>query len=334
MINKTQFINDVKTAYINKLEDLFISKYSFTGDDTFDINAQTLFFRTIFREGHVAVINILQNKKSIQRYYPNISKNKGIGNNGVVESAYIYPAWRNFTGNHNSFANYVNNSNGEGLQTQNVNDNKIVFFQNFNGEDITNYRSLKQMLEPFIEEIARRHLQASLYNVIAGGKITSSSSMAINNQIENNLYSVGENIKIDGSYENNSATFNVAEEVEENIAVIPFTMDPNIFLDGISKYETNVYKIFGIRTNQMFKKERMITGEVANDDHEFNAADFRLKQAYKHFTDKYKEMFNVDLQLVDNLADTDKKDKDKENKDIKTPDSENTNIESGGDGNE
>ncbi len=312
MINKTETLNDIKTAYMTKLENLFISKYNFVGDETFDINAQTLFFRTIFREGHVAVINLLENKKSIQRYYPNIKMGQGIGNNGVVESAYIFPAWLNFSGDkYESFANFIQYKNGRGIATQDVQNNKIVFFQNFIGEDIINYKSIKQLLEPFIDELARRHLQASLYNVVAGGKIASSSSHSINNQIESNLYSVGETLKFDSSYSNDSATFNMAEIVSDNISVIPFNLDPNVFLDCIPKYEAIIYKIFGFRINQRFKKERMLTGEMKYEEHEFNGFDFRLRQSYKNFANNYKKMFNIDLDLVDNLADDSNDDPDK-----------------------
>ncbi len=309
MKDKTEFLNAVVSAYMTKLENMFTTKYSFEGDDDFDIDAQTLFFRTIFREGQAAIVGITNNRKSIQRFYPNLNKKLGVGNNGVVESAYVFPAWLNYAGsNYGSFSNYITNTdgkgdNGKGVMIRNIHDNKIVFFQNYLGEDVYSGKSLKSELEPFIFELATRHLQASIYNTIAGGKIATTSSPKINAQIENSLYSVGDTLKLDGEYDNETDTnTNMSEEVNQNLTVIRFDLDPNVFLDGIPKYEAIVYKIFGIRINQRFKKERAITGEMVNEDHEFNAADFKLRQSYDNFIIKYKKAFNKELNIIDNLA--------------------------------
>ncbi len=79
----------------------------------------------------------------------------------------------------------------------------------------------------------------------------------------------------------------------------------------------------------MFKKERAITAELKNNDHEFNAADFRLRQSYSNFVNNYKKMFKIELELIDNLAGIDKEDKDN-----KAPNGEDSNTTNGGDTNE
>ncbi len=179
----------------------------------------------------------------------------------------------------------------------------IELYPNHFGEDVYIGKSLKQRLEVHIKELASRHYQSSVYNTIAGGKIATTSSEKVNSQIENKLYSVGETIKLDTTYDNNTDTIGgISEEINQNVNILRFDLDPTIFIDSIIGYEALIYKLFGIRINQRFKKERAIKDEVANDDHEFNAADFNLRQSYEKFILDYKKMFNKDLELVDNLA--------------------------------
>ncbi len=338
MIDKSEFLNEVASNYLNKIENMFISKFSFEGDDAFDISAQRLFFRTIFREGQAAVVDILtSDKRSIQRYYPHLDKKLGIGNNGIIESAYIYPAWLNFTGNsYGSFANYIKNTDGKGekgigLEVRNIKDNNIVFYQNHQGEDIYSGKSLGQRLAVHIKDLALRHYQSSIYNTIAGGKIATTSTARINEQIEYNLYNPGQTIKLDTNYDNeNDSRGDLSEEVNQNVNIIKFDLDPNKFLDTIIGYEAIVYKLFGIRINQRFKKERVINAEVANDDHEFNAADYNLKQSFEKFIIDYEKKFNKKLVLIDNLAEEEEEPTDE----TIAPNGENDKIESGGNTNE
>ncbi len=303
MINKQKYREDYKNAYMIKFENMFISKYSFEGDDGFDADAQTLFFRTVFRDGQAAVLLVSNEQKAIQRYWPTIDKNVGIGINGRVQNAHIFPAWKNYSGsNYGSFGSFIENTRGQGTPLVNVFKDKVVFYQNYLGEDYNNFRSLKQLIEPLVDRLVDRYLKADLYNVVAGGKIASSSSEAINSQIQTNLYEIGSTIKIAGAFENNSASFNIAEELSDNIDIIEFNLDPNLFLSGIQMYEAQIYKILGMKTNQKYKKERALTGELENENQEFNAADFRIKQAYETFAKRYKDKFNVELKVVDNLA--------------------------------
>ncbi len=86
--------------------------------------------------------------------------------------------------------------------------------------------------------------------------------------LENKLYAIGENIKINNSYDNDGGIDNgITEELSRSVNILRFDSDPNIFLDGVPKYEAIVYKIFGIKINQRFKKERALTGELENEDH-------------------------------------------------------------------
>ncbi len=312
MDNKEEFLSGIANNYMNKAEQMFISKYSFEGDDGFGIFAQRLFLRTIFREGQAAIVALSTLEKSVRRYYPYLDKNVGIGNNGVVECAYVHPAWLNYSGsNYGSFAKFIktnkgNDDEGNALQIKNIDENEVVFFQNHFGEDVYNGQSLEQMLRVFVKEIAARHLTASLYNTIAGGKIATSTSPEINEQIETTMYEPGETIKVNTGYDNDTDKgIKVSEVIDEEMSLIKFDTDPTVFLDGIPKYEAIAYKIFGIKINQRFKKERVINAEMENEDHEFNAADFNLRQAYKQFTIDYKKKFNKDLVIIDNLASVD-----------------------------
>lgn len=296
------YMVSVKERYLINWENSFISKWSWVGDENFTRYTQKLFLRTIFREGSAVLCESSKNELVVFRYWPMPFKsNPAIGINGVVNSVLIYPAWKNLQAWRSLkdlyHSNMIKNPIFK-LRSQNTS----IFYQSFQGEDYQQAQGLKISLIPHAQSLAYLNLSVQLASKLYGGKIVSSNNPRIKQQLDNNLYKLGSRLELDSNFniENDKS---IIDEITNKISVLNWKeLDPTILQEVLDREEKRINKLFGFRANQQFKKERLIVGELENENADFLSSEKRQREALQDFTDEYNKKRNTNLILINNFV--------------------------------
>ena len=286
------YMSHISNTLLRKYEKIFISKFSFEGDDNFTKKAQRLFFSTIFNRGYVGVMN---NKKYglIVVYFnpmPSAGYISAYDHNGTILSAKGQPAFLPAWGRTDLFNLMLNNKNCAFFYTPEYIYNQSII-------------TMKSTLEPLCDEYARMLYRAHLNNFIGFGKPILAKSKR-SEEIYDQLYSFDpiETTKTSdkGMSDKNNLVDNLMADTNKLFDVLKIDYKPEEMLSAIEKYQTLISKIVGMRYTQTFKKERMVSAEVENENQEFKIVEFFFKETIENFIEDYEKVFGKKLTLIDN----------------------------------
>jgi hypothetical protein len=157
-----------------------------------------------------------------------------------------------------------------------------AFFQSQLGEDVLSVVSMEDRLRFHAEFLANLHYKFLQVNKMYGGDVVFSDNPEISNQ-KDKLYKIGEHMSVSINRANEDVIEDtLISKLDSSVSLLDFKGDPQVMIDTIEKYKARVDKMFGFRTNQHFKKERLINAEMENNENEFKSADFRLYEALEN----------------------------------------------------
>lgn len=294
--DRLNYTSAVFDQFISKMEKIFISKFSFEGDEKFDSNAQKLLLRTIFRYGKAGVFKN-KGEPVIVRVYPNTAYSKTyeyLDANGLITSAFGYPSFLERPGD--LFANYDK-------KLLFLNNKNCAFFQPLGEFYVNSIESLFDKLVPFSKEISRLFYNAHLQNFLTIPKVFMANDVASQRRLDN-LFSF-DSLTLpytgaDGLAEKDNK-FALAMELDKTLKIVKFDSDIDKQFGAIEKYLTLVLKLFGFKYNQTFKKERMLVDEVNQDVDDYKLQEFFTHENLLHFANNYKNVFGKELKIVNNF---------------------------------
>lgn len=275
--NLDTYKDTIKNLFSKKIETIFVNKFSFEGDEQFDIFKQKLFLKTIYNHGRAAVF-YHNNKMVICRYYPLSLNAVGLtayDGNGVVNGGTGYPAFRS--------------QHLDGLHKDTFvlkKDHNAVFHQPI-GEALAYQNSLATHIIQLAEQYANMFLAAAMGNMFTYPRMVTIDEQSAKNitakirAYEDIVLSLTDNID---STDKVDFLSNLASKLGETFELLKFEgVDLEKQLSAIEKFQSLLYGLIGIRHNQTFKKERMTTDEVGTDGAQYRLLEIKLKDEFEWF---------------------------------------------------